>query len=177
MDCSKESCNLDLMLNDIWSYRFHNPNNSDWTLESYIHMRDVSTITEFWKVQKALKGKLHNGMFFVMREHVFPCWDDEYNIHGGCLSIKVLKENLEGFWGTLCMRLLGETLIKTEYKDKWNCVNGISTSPKRYFCIVKVWLGSNDLQDAKYFNLPPNNYGEVIYKENIENIQKNRGDT
>lgn len=174
MDACESNCVPNTMMNDIWSYRFHNPNDENWTLQSYLHLQDVSTVEEFWKVQYAIKDKLKNGMFFVMREHVFPCWDDENNINGGCLSIKVLKENLVEYWNTLCMRLTGETLLKEEHRDKWTHVNGISTSPKRYFCIVKIWMGSNDFNDKSHFNIPTNYYGDVIYKENIDNIQKNR---
>lgn len=174
MDVSDTTCSSNTLMNDIWSYRFHNPNDENWTLSSYIHLQDISTVDEFWKVQHAIKEKLKNGMFFLMREHVFPCWDDKYNINGGCLSIKVLKENLVEYWQTLCMRTLGECLLKEDYKDKWSLVNGISTSPKRYFCIVKIWMGTNELNDKKYFNIPGNHYGDIIYKENKDNIQKNR---
>lgn len=164
---------MEVELNDIWTYRFHDPNDDNWTLSSYIRLHDVTSVQDYWKVEFALKNKVKNGMFFIMREHVFPCWDDENNITGGCLSIKVLKDNLYDYWKTLSMRLLGETILKEEYQDKWDLVNGISTSPKRYFCIVKIWLRTNDLNDKKYFNIPTNFYGDIIYKENIENIQKN----
>ena len=163
----------DIMFNDTWSYRFHDPNDDNWALPSYIRLHDVSTVDDFWIVQNSIKDKLKNGIFFLMREHIFPCWDDDFNINGGCISIKVLKENLPEYWETLCMRLLGEALLIDEHKDKWNIVNGISTSPKRYFCIVKIWLKTNELNDKKYFKIPKNFYGDIIYKENMENIHKN----
>jgi len=173
MEQHSSSSPPDPMLNDIWTYRFHDPDNEDWTLQSYIRVHDVSTVRDFWQVQYAISPKLDNGMFFIMREHVFPCWDDEFNIHGGCLSIKVLKEKLPTYWETLSRRLLGETLLRPEHKDKWDIVNGISTSPKRFFCIVKIWLKSNELNDKSFFNLPNNYHGDIIYKENMDNIQKN----
>lgn len=163
----------DELLNDIWTYHFHDPNNDDWTLSSYIRLCDVSSVVDFWKVHKALKDKLKNGMFFLMREYSNPIWDDKTNIDGGCLSIKVLKDNLTDYWEQLCKRLLGETLLKEEHKDKWDLINGISTSPKRYFCIVKIWLRNNDLNTKDYFNIPDNFYGDIIYRENRENIKRN----
>ena len=168
----------DTHLNDIWSFHFHDPNNQDWNLTSYIRLHDVSTVQDFWKVNNNLKEKLKNGIFFLMREHIFPCWDDDNNVNGGCLSIKVLKENLPEYWEKLCIRILGENILIPELKDKWALVNGISTSPKRFFCIVKIWLKTNDLDDKKYYQLPTNYYGDIIYRNNIENIQKNNdGDT
>jgi hypothetical protein len=161
------------ILNDIWSYHFHDPNNDNWTLESYIRLHYVSTIKDFWSVHNSLKDKLKNGMFFLMREHIFPSWDDAENIEGGCLSIKVLKENLEEYWEKLSMSILGENILIPELKDKWSIVNGISTSPKKYFCIVKIWMKTNDFDDKKYYQIPSNYYGDIIYRKNLENIQKN----
>ena len=164
------------MLNDIWTYHFHDPNNEDWNLTSYLRLHDLSTVQDFWNVHECVKEKLKNGMFFVMREHVFPCWDDPNNVNGGCLSIKVLKENLVGYWEQLCTRLLGETLLdpaECDVASMWQNINGISTSPKRFFCIVKIWMKTNDLNDKKYFRLPDNFYGDIIYRENVDNIQKN----
>jgi len=162
----------DIFLNDIWSYRFHDPNDENWNLSSYVHLHNVSTVEEYWHVQNTIKDKLKGGMFFIMREHIFPCWDDENNIDGGCISIKVLKENLVSYWENLSMKLLGENILASPHKNMWENVNGISTSPKRYFCIVKIWLKTNDLNDKAFFNIPDNFYGDIIYKENMENIQK-----
>ncbi len=159
-------------LNDVWTYYFHDPNNEDWNLNSYLRLHDISTIKDFWQIENTVKDKLKNGMFFIMRSDCFPCWDDETNINGGCLSIKVLKDNLVDYWQNLSVRLLGETLFKDEYSENWNVINGISTSPKRYFCVVKIWLKNNDFNDKKYFRLPENFYGDIIYRANIENIQK-----
>jgi hypothetical protein len=163
----------DVHLNDIWTYHFHCPTDQDWNISSYLRINDVSTVQDFWKIHNNLGDKLKSGIFFIMREHVFPSWDSPENINGGCLSIKVLKENLVEYWEKLCTRVLGENLLIPELKDKWDLVNGISTSPKRYFCIVKIWMSNNDLNDKKFFQIPENYYGDVIYVNNMENIQKN----
>jgi hypothetical protein len=160
-------------LNDIWTTYFHCPNDENWNLTSYLRLNDISTVNDFWRLNTILKDKYKNGMFFVMREHVFPCWDDDNNIDGGCLSIKVLKENLVDYLEELCIRMLGENLLVPELKHRWDIINGISTSPKRYFSIVKVWCKTNDLPDKKFFRIPENYHGDVIYRENKENIQKN----
>jgi hypothetical protein len=97
-------------------------------------------------------------------------WDDPLNLEGGCLSIKVLKENMAEFWEDLCKRLLGENLLKEEYVEFWNDVNGISTSPKKHFCIIKIWMKNDKLNNKDYFNILPLYYGDIIYKSNRENI-------
>ena len=161
-------------LNDLWSLYFHDPNNQDWNLASYVKLYDIGTIEEYWHVTECIKSKLKQGMFFFMRADCFPCWDDPSNIQGGCLSMKVLKENLDQFWLTLSMRIAGETLLLAGHEDKAHLVNGISTSPKKYFCVVKIWLRSDELGDKKYFNLPQLYNGDVFYKKNLDVIKTQR---
>lgn len=165
----------DILLNDIWSLYFHNPFNEDWTYQSYIKIQDISSVHEFWQIHMMIEGKIHNGIFFLFREYVFPCWDDENNVKGGCLSIKVLKQDMNKFWQDLCIKVLGETFLKEEYNNEtnWNLINGISTSPKKYFCIIRIWVKSSDLGDPAMFNFPSEYQGDVIYRSNQQKIDEN----
>lgn len=159
--------------NDLWTLYFHDPDDSNWSIENYHRLTEINSIESFWRVHLKIKERIHCGMFFLMREHVFPCWDDPNNIKGGCLSIKVLKQDMKEFWEKLSIALVGETILQKEKIDLWNVVNGISTSPKKHFCIIKIWL-SNDMLNSKiFFNLPSNYYGEILYKSNTENIENN----
>lgn len=160
----------DVFLNDVWSIYFHDPNNSNWTHSSYVHLGDISSVDDFWGHHMSLKDNIHKGMFFLMREHVFPAWDDPSNLKGGCLSIKVLKDEMSKFWEDLCMKLLGETLLNPDKIHEWSSVNGISTSPKKHFCIVKVWLQNDEISNKRFFNFMTNYYGDILYKNNIDNI-------
>lgn len=162
----------DTMLNDLWTVYFHDPNDISWTTSSYIRIGDISTIEDFWGHAKAWKDHVHQGMFFVMRDGIFPCWDDSNNIDGGCLSIKVLKESMQQFWQECCAKMVGESLLKPEYRQQfWDHVNGISTSPKRHFCIIKIWLKSSDVAKKEYFDINTLYHGDIIYKSNRDNIE------
>lgn len=165
----------DLLLNDIWTFYFHDPYNEDWTYPSYQKVCDISSAEEFWLLDHYICEKVHCGMFFLMREYVYPCWDDENNIKGGCLSIKVLKQDVQEFWKDLCIKILGETFLKEEYNNinYWNMINGISTSPKKFFSIIKVWVKSAEVSDPKMFNFSPKYQGEIIYRSNQQNIDEN----
>ena len=163
------SSTSDIILNDLWSFYFHDPFNTNWNLSSYIKVTDISSTDAFWSTHKTFIEKINMGMFFLTREHIFPCWDDPFNKDGGCLSIKVLKQDVRPFWEGICARVLGETLLKDT--TKWDHVNGVSISPKKHFCIIKVWMRTNESQEAVAYNLPPNFYGDVIYKPNSENIE------
>lgn len=161
----------DIFLNDVWTMYFHDPNDTNWTNSSYVNLGNMSTVDDFWNHATQFKEHIHKGMFFLMREHVFPYWDDPANLRGGCFSIKVLKDDMAVFWEDMCMKLLGETILQDT--DKWDLINGISTSPKKHFCIVKIWVRNLDLadHDAKQcFNILPNHHGEVLFKSNIDNI-------
>jgi len=160
----------DVILNDLWSYYFHDPLNNDWNLSSYSKVLDIGSVQDFWLAHDTFEPKVHLGMFFLMREHIFPCWDDTLNKTGGCLSIKVLKAEVPAFWSELCMRLLGETLIVDEKSKGFDLVNGISTSPKKHFCIIKIWLRTHELSNKVFFNIPVGYYGDVLYKANVENM-------
>lgn len=161
----------EILLNDLWSFWFHDPYNNDWNVGSYIKIMDIGSVDEFWQVHNTFESKIHLGMFFLMREHIFPCWDDPLNNTGGCLSIKVLKQDVAIFWKEMCVRLLGETLITSEKATSmFDVVNGLSISPKKHFCIIKIWLRTHELANKVFFELPAGNYGDVLYKPNIENI-------
>lgn len=160
----------DHFLNDTWNLYFHDPLDANWNTQSYHCLGNIGSINEFWYHFLSLKQNLHKGMFFIMREHIFPIWDDPFNIDGGCMSIKVLKENMAEFLEDLCVKLLGETLITDTKLQLWDKVNGISSSPKKSFCIIKIWLKDDELGDKSYFKLKNTYYGDVIYKSNRENI-------
>lgn len=165
----------EVILDDIWTMYFHDPYDANWMCQSYHRLCDMGTVQEFVALHERVKEHLHQGMLFLFRESVFPCWDDPANIKGGCLSIKVHKTELAEFWFQLCARLLGEELLQPDARDEhgWDAVTGISTSPKRMFCIVKVWVRTEELSSADMFNLPPLQGGEIIFKSNRDNIDAN----
>lgn len=174
------------LLDDTWTLYFHEPSDVDWTMASYVRIDQVSSVESFWRVHEGIRPYLSRGMFFFMREHVFPCWDDPGNINGGCISIKVLKEDIEIFWETAVVRMLANKLVKPKLAaggsadapdDAWSNVNGISTSPKRYFCICKLWLKDGSVSSKQFFNLPVNYHGEPLYRSNIDNIKHNHEST
>jgi len=167
------SNNEDILLNDLWTVYFHDPANADWTNQSYVRVGDIASVDDFWAHANGWEGEIHKGMFFIMRDGVFPCWDDAANIDGGVMSIKVLKENLGEFWNELCMKIMGETLlIDADKRERWwDNVNGISTSPKKHFCIVKIWVKSHEFSQKELFDIATKYYGDILYKSNRDNIE------
>jgi hypothetical protein len=160
----------ELFFNDIWTLYFHDPYDANWTNSSYINLGQLSNVDDFWNHHTCNKDNISKGMFFLMREHIFPCWDDPCNISGGCISIKVLKEDMSKFWEDLCVKMLSETLLVPEHQNLCDSINGVSTSPKKHFCIIKIWLKDDTLNNKKYFDILPMYHGDVLYKSNRDNI-------
>ncbi len=161
----------DILLNDLWTVYFHDPSDTDWTNKSYIRIGDIASVDDYWTHARSWGTQIYQGMFFVMRDGIFPCWDDANNIDGGCLSIKVTKENMYEFWPNTFMKLIGETLLKDPYKNnQWKLINGISMSPKKHFCILKIWIKTPELVHEQ-FDIIPKYHGDIIYKSNRDNIE------
>lgn len=154
-------------MDEVWTLYFHEPSDDNWTMPSYLRVGDISSIEDYAAARYALKNRVPDGMFFLMREHVFPCWDDKNNLEGGCLSIKLPKRVVEPFWEELCVRTLSETLAKK--KEDAHIVNGISVSPKLFYSIVKIWLAEE--RDSTDFDIPRGYSGEIVFKRSRDFIR------
>jgi len=151
-----------LYLNDIWCLYFHDPLDYNWDLKSYHLVSQISTVEDFIMVYKTFSELFYNGMFFIMREHVAPMWEDESNRRGGCLSFKISKfDMLEKFFET-CSKVLGETMGKQqEYSLN---INGVSISPKRNYYIVRVWLEDSKYSSSDNYNITVPKFSSLMYK-------------
>ena len=156
----------DTWLNDTWSVYFHNPYDNNWDENGYIKIFTISNIEEYLILIHRIKENAQDGMFFIMRDNIFPKWNDDENKHGGFLSIKILKEKVHSFFYKMTVDLVNETLLKPEYYHQSGNVNGLSISPKKHFCIIKVWLKNCELDDSKYFNISKEYHGSILFKTN-----------
>lgn len=164
----------DTFLNDTWRAFFHGPNDPDWTYDSYLQVATVGSVKDFWKLYNTIDTTLSDGMYFVMREHVFPCWDDQYNINGGNVSIKVSHEDTRDVVTQMIKSLVGETLVKPEFLEDWTEVNGLSVSPKKAFNIVKLWLATDKLSNAECFDIPQKYASGAMFTKFRDHIQANK---
>ncbi len=85
--------------------------------------------------------------------------------------MKLLKMDAVPYFERLVKLCLGESILTDSTVD-WQKVNGISISPKKSFCIVKLWLGDALLNKPEQFDLGAYS-GEVVYRSNRENISTN----
>jgi hypothetical protein len=151
-----------MYLNDIWSFYFHDPYNIDWNINSFKFICNISNVDDFIKLYLTYKDIIFKGMFFIMREHILPIWEDENNINGGCFSLKIYKENINEKLFEIASLLLGEKLGKTD--EISNNINGISISPKKNYYIIRIWIKDNHFAIKQNYNIDIAKYTTILYK-------------
>ena len=167
--------------NSAWTIWYHNPSDNNWDLKSYKNVYEVSNLNNYFKFLNTWKNNLPNldsSMFFIMRkkdeyEYIYPMWEDKNNKPGGCWSFKVDSVQNDLLWKVLTFYLMGENIGSTlENSLK---INGLSFSPKKGFCIVKIWNNNSEEFDKTILNPELKKYIKIdscIYKSHIDNISK-----
>jgi len=150
---------------DKWVLWAHLPHDTDWTLSSYKKIMNVTSVEEMLSLYSAIPEKLvKNCMLFLMRSSIGPTWEDPANRDGGCFSFKVPNNSVCGVWKRLSYTLVGETLAKDQ--DLLALINGVTVSPKRAFCIIKIWLKGCSMQNpAKLTEIHGLNIHGCIFKK------------
>lgn len=130
-----------------WTLYFHSPEETKWTLNTFISLGSMKTWRDFWNVVEALTVEVFSdGMFFMMRDPSPPLWESHHNIRGGCYSFRCQKKDAPDIYlNHIIACMLG--IVSSDD----NRVNGISISPKRGFNIIKIWN-----TDAQKFSRPSN---------------------
>jgi hypothetical protein len=136
------------VLNDSWTLWVHLPHDTDWSIKSYKEIMSFKTVEEAIALTERLPGQMvKNCMLFVMRKGIKPTWEDERNRNGGCFSYKISNKYVSTVWKKLTYTLVGETLSND--KKHIRKINGITISPKKNFCVIKIWLSSCEIQNPE----------------------------
>jgi hypothetical protein len=127
-----------------WTLYFHSPEETKWTLNTFISLGSMKSWRDFWNIVDTLKVEsFSDGMFFLMRDPCPPLWENHQNIRGGCYSFRCQKKDApDTYLNYVIASMLGQLSSETDNK-----INGISISPKRGFNIIKVW--NSDAQKYK----------------------------
>jgi hypothetical protein len=128
-------------LSDRWTLWAHLPHDTDWSIKSYIPISTFTTVEDTIAVTETLPSiMVENCMLFMMKEGIKPTWEDPKNRNGGCFSYKVTNKLVYKAWKDLTYVVVGATVSKNP--SFVNCVNGITISPKKNFCIIKIWFNN-----------------------------------
>ena len=133
-------------LSETWCLWAHLPHDTDWSLKSYKNIYSLTSIEETIAVMESLPETLvKNCMLFLMRDGIKPTWEDPKNRDGGCFSYKVSNKHVYNVWKELSYVLVGNTISAND--DFVANVSGITISPKKNFCIIKIWMASCEFQN------------------------------
>lgn len=145
-------------LEDSWTLWAHLPHDIDWAITSYKEIYTFSSLDEAIVCFDMLPaGLIENCMLFLMRKGIQPIWEDPKNRNGGCFSFKVSASDVCAAWKALSFVLIGETISIVDARFTQSCT-GISISPKKNFCILKIWLTNCNYSDTKAITPELNDY-------------------
>ncbi len=147
----KKICNSH-ELNDKWTLYHHHPSEKNWTLSGYTVLSDdIDSVEKVISIGEALTDNIIKySMLFYMRNGISPLWEDPKNRSGGCFSYKVINKYVVQVWKHMMYMASGETLGKNPSYSE--CINGITISPKKNFCILKIWIRDENHQDSHYIS-------------------------
>jgi len=142
-------------LHNKWTLWAHLPHDTDWTVNSYKSIFTFNTVEDVIAILETMPEILvKNCMLFIMKEGIAPVWEDPKNREGGCFSYKVSNKNVHDVWRDLSYLLVGETISNNNAFV--NNVTGITISPKKNFCIIKIWMTNCTFQNPAVVTLDIN---------------------
>tara|TARA_B100000963_G_C22319834_1_gene533824 strand:+ start:96 stop:665 length:570 start_codon:yes stop_codon:yes gene_type:complete len=128
-------------LENNWMMWIHYIYDNDWSINSYKQIYSFDTLEDLIRLNNFLNNNiLSNLMIFFMKDNIKPIWEDNNNKYGGSFSYKISNNLLENVWKKLVYAILCNTLTDDETILK--NINGISISPKKNYCIIKLWLAN-----------------------------------
>lgn len=137
-------------LNNSWNFYLHLHDNNDWSIDSYIKIVEFDNVEHAILLNDEINYDLiKKSMMFVMKDKVKPMWEDEHNKDGGCFSFKIANKDVEKVWKQVYYSLIGQSI--TSEQSHYESINGITLSPKKKFCILKIWMKDCGLDDPKIF--------------------------
>lgn len=139
-------------LNNKWCFYIHLQNTTDWSIESYHNIMEITNLKEAKSLYEYLGDEiLKRALLFVMKNNIEPLWENEENKNGGSFSFKIHNKDMNRIWKNIYYKLLGESLCKDI--DIMKKITGISNSPKKTFTIIKIWMRDCENTNSNIFNL------------------------
>lgn len=144
----------------LWMHMLYD---NDWSINSYKKIYTFNTIEKAACLIENLNSEIiEKTMIFLMKNDIKPIWEVEENKRGGCFSYKITTCYIYELWKKMSYMLIGNSLIDDDIIVK--NINGISISPKKNYCILKIWI--NDVANFKESSI----YDFINYS--IENFNK-----
>ena len=134
-----------------WTVYHHDPENKDWGMSGYdVVFPGISNAEEANTLcNKMSDDAIKHTMWFMMRDPVTPRWEDPANADGGYYQYRVANKYAADVWRMLFLKCCSEELIA----NNTVMVNGITISPRKFFCTIKIWLNKK-VEESAIFPIP-----------------------
>lgn len=151
----------EIYLNTPWSIWYHH-SLDDWSIGGYRNIHTIKTVNDFWRFFNNIEciGGINNLHFFMMREGITPRYEDKGNMYGGSWSMLVPMQKAYDLWETICVGLIGETLIQDSLS-----VTGVSINVKNGISVIKIWNNNKQKNDIRQLPQFKNLSSEIIYRQ------------
>lgn len=140
---------FNLYYHPFWMDRSQNTDPLFWADDKYQNLSVITTIEEFLGIMSLVRTEHMNaGYFYLMREGVYPTWENPSNENGGEWKLRIGldtgDEPVKAFT-ELGLRLLSWNI--TEKEDDAACINGICIAPNtdRQW-VLKIWNNNKDMR-------------------------------
>lgn len=133
-----------------WTLYHHDPENKDWGISGYdVVFPGISNAEEANTLcSKISEDAIKHTMWFLMRDPVTPRWEDPANADGGYYQYRVANKYAVEVWRMLFLKCCSEELVASNTVTSSNTVNGITISPRKFFCTIKIWLNKKVEESA-----------------------------
>ena len=126
-------------LENNWTLWFHEMYNKDWSINSYKKIVSFKTLDEAILLFENMNYNIFKkNSIFLMKNNIKPIWEDENNKNGGCISYKILENDVVKVVKLFSYHIICNIL--SDIPENHLKINGISISPKKSFSIIKIWL-------------------------------------
>jgi len=151
-----------------WILWNHLSNDDRWSFDSYNKITTIKSMEDALMLfENFPENIIKNSMLFLMRQGIKPMWEDDNNKNGGCFSYKVNNKLVNDLWKKMAYVLMGETLASPEINK---LITGITISPKKNFCIIKIWLSTCKYDNPDIIqNFESLNKIGCLFKKHIQN--------
>ena len=76
-------------LHNNWCLWYHSIKDNSWSIDSYKNIAKVTSLFDYKGLQETIKSHhLYNGMLFLMKDNIYPVWEDPENREGGSHHLK-----------------------------------------------------------------------------------------
>ena len=158
-----------ILLDHNYTMYYHDVSDENWDKDSYRTIYTFGTLNDVVKLQNTISNYT-SGMFFLMRDPIFPLFEDDANLNGGYWTYKIPKKDMNKIW----MEMVGRFVCNGITKDPKHSllINGISISPKITNCILKIWTNDSRVQQTSILSSDVNKLlnMECYYRPHVENL-------